>query len=346
MLLAVVGSVAGTLVTAALDGSPTTKLVGAALGAAIPPVIAVAGPFSRLRLAGGTAVTVLALLFTYAGFTVPQTALGKETTFPVPVADYTPNSPTPPPPPTASGTVGHCEGQLCILVEPAQVRCSGDHCDSAVQVTSGGRTRLRLGSIEFKGDIADRFSQTGNCEKEVLIKLEKCSISIQIAPGPAGTAQMRIHQNLKGPASVVTLEADELAPSPVITGSLPDLTLSADPQCSVVPGGQTSRADGLTLFVGVRNEGEGQVDSLVPFRLTSNTGLRGSGRTALDSEGLTAMQVDLGSSDYEKSHLFTVTVDPNNQIPEQDETNNTLRLKVSLPTRPDQAQDVRCAVIG
>ncbi|WP_238163600.1 CARDB domain-containing protein [Kribbella capetownensis] len=343
-LLAVVGSVAGTLVTVALDKSPTVKLIGAALGAAIPPLIAAAGRFSRLRLAGGVVVAVLALLLTYVGFTVPEAALGLPATFPVP----TPN-PTDPPKPSptreTAGTIGKCEGQLCIEVHPAQVHCSSAQCDSAVEVTSGGKTRLRIGDIEFTGDIAERFAQTGNCEHEVLIEGEKCSITIHVEPGPGGAAQMRIHQNLKAPASVVSLEADTWTTPTTPGAPLPDFTLSAVPRCSVVPGGQISGADGLTLFVTVRNKGEGDYDHLVPFNLLSDTGLSGGGHSAFGSgSGSTGMQVDLAPDDYGMVHLFTVTVDPNDEIAEENESNNVLRLRVSLPNRPKQARDVACSL--
>ncbi|TCM35997.1 hypothetical protein EV648_12345 [Kribbella sp. VKM Ac-2568] len=225
-LLAVVGSVAGTLVTVALDKSPTVKLIGAALGAAIPPLIATAGKFSRLRLFGGIVAAVVALVLTYVGFSVPETALGMVNTFPVPPGVNPANDPTTTPttskPTTTGGKFGHCEGQLCIDVQPKQVRCTGDQCDSEVVVTSGGKTLLKIGLIEFRGNIAERFSQTGNCEKEDLVKLQACSITVHIEPGEGGTAQMRIHQNLKGPASIVSLEADTwMTTPPTTTPGLP-----------------------------------------------------------------------------------------------------------------------------
>ncbi|TCM35998.1 CARDB protein [Kribbella sp. VKM Ac-2568] len=57
------------------------------------------------------------------------------------------------------------------------------------------------------------------------------------------------------------------------------------------------------------------------------------------------MQVDLATDDYGRSHRCTVTVDPNNEIAEEDESNNVLSLRVSLPTRPKQAKDVFCTLI-
>ncbi|RZU11341.1 hypothetical protein EV645_6507 [Kribbella rubisoli] len=357
-LLAIAGSVTGTLVTMALDKSPGLKLLGAALGAAIPPLIAAFGSFSRLQLVGGLGVAGLALLVTYLAFVVPETALGKETTFPVPGPQPT-QTVTPPDPTTRRPNPTElCEGQLCIGVTPKELHCTEDHCDAAVEVISGGKTTLRIGDIEFKGDIAERFSQTGDCRKHVLHRLETCQITVHVAPGEGGTAQMRIHQNLKAPASAVRLEADTWTttpeptdtPDPTVLGLLPDFTLSTALNCTVVPKGQSSTIDSLTVFVPVLNRGPGGHNRLVPFRLRSNTGLSDSGETAFNAPDATriastAMQVELSSGDYGRSHVFTVTVDPNNEIAEADESNNLLRLRVSLPSRPQQIQDVPCPVL-
>jgi hypothetical protein len=69
MVLAVVASVCGTLVTGAFEASPNMRLFGAALGAALPPLIAVAGPFVGLRAATGVLVAAGSLIVTYSGFT-------------------------------------------------------------------------------------------------------------------------------------------------------------------------------------------------------------------------------------------------------------------------------------
>ena len=57
MMLAVMASVCGTAITGAFEASPSMRLFGAALGAAIPPLIAVAGPFHGLRAATGVLVS-------------------------------------------------------------------------------------------------------------------------------------------------------------------------------------------------------------------------------------------------------------------------------------------------
>jgi hypothetical protein len=123
----------------------------------------------------------------------------------------------------------------------------------------------------------------------------------------------------------------------------PDFTLYSLPECSVVPGGSLSGADGLTIFVALRNSGPGDWSTLVPFRLTSDTGLSGGGNAAISTgSSFVPMQVDLRASDYRRTHRFTVTADPAGEIVERDESNNTLTVTVALPGRPSNAQDVPC----
>src|SRR6266542_2440468 len=73
-VLAIVGSVCGTLLSGALTTSPTLKLVGAAFGAAIPPLISQAGRFHQVRAGVGIAVTVGALFLTCGGICIEVTA--------------------------------------------------------------------------------------------------------------------------------------------------------------------------------------------------------------------------------------------------------------------------------
>src|ERR1044071_157900 len=69
-VLSVLGAICGTLVTETLGSSPSWHLLGAVLGAALPPTITVAGPRRGLRAASGVAVTAAAVVLTYSGFTL------------------------------------------------------------------------------------------------------------------------------------------------------------------------------------------------------------------------------------------------------------------------------------
>jgi hypothetical protein len=139
-----------------------------------------------------------------------------------------------------------------------------------------------------------------------------------------------------------TVTATDVA-SPDVDPAGPDITLFTLPECSIVPGGALSGADALTMFVAVRNSGPGSWNSLVPYRVVSDIGPSGEGNSAL-SEGssFTPMQVDLGPGDYSRTHHFTITADPNNQIRERDESNNQLTITVPLPDRPTGTVDVNC----
>jgi hypothetical protein len=134
------------------------------------------------------------------------------------------------------------------------------------------------------------------------------------------------------------------AVGPEVDPAGPDLTLYTLPECSVVPGGALSGADALTMLVAVRNSGPGSWNSLVPFRVSSDTGLSSQGNTALSTgSAFTAMQVDLTTADYSRTHRFTITADPNNQIRESDETNNDLVISVALPPRPTGTTNITCS---
>jgi len=138
--------------------------------------------------------------------------------------------------------------------------------------------------------------------------------------------------------------SETVAASPDVDPAGPDLTLYTLPECSVVPGGALSGADALTMLVAVRNSGPGSWNSLVPFKVSSDTGLSTQGNTALSTgSAFTAMQVDLTPGDYSRAHRFTITADPDNQIRERDETNNELGISVALPPRPTGTTNITCS---
>jgi hypothetical protein len=223
LLLAVIGSVAGTLVSSAFSSSQNLALLGAALGAAIPPLVSVAGPFTHLRVWTGVLIAIIALVVTYGGFTLPEKATGvkdNRTTFPVP--NTTRRNTTPHPAPTSGLT---CEGNLCLSWSPRQLHCSDDPCEPRVTVRSKGTRRLDVTGIKFTGDAASRLWQEGNCKGKSLHQGEKCSFTVRVKPGPAGRAQIRIQQNLEGPASLVDVKVDALqTPSTSPTDPTPSPT--------------------------------------------------------------------------------------------------------------------------
>lgn len=125
-----------------------------------------------------------------------------------------------------------------------------------------------------------------------------------------------------------------------------DLYLQALQGCSYVPNGSISGIDSLTMFVGIQNTSPQQVDALVPYSISSDTGLQGSGR-AVTSQGAaeTPMQVVLRPEDFDRTHRFTAVADPGNEIPERDELNNTILIEVFMPSRPAVSQSIPCQVL-
>jgi hypothetical protein len=95
LFLAVAGSVCGALIANALSNtaSPTVRLTGAVLGAGVPPLITIAGPWRRLRVSVGIMVAIGALVITYFGATLFDYARGKTETFPLPAAMPKPDDP-------------------------------------------------------------------------------------------------------------------------------------------------------------------------------------------------------------------------------------------------------------
>jgi hypothetical protein len=201
LVLAIIGSVCGALITGALNTSPTVRLIGAALGAAITTLIGYAGPYGRLRVGVGIGVTGLALVLTYGGVTLFDYAADRPATFPLPSAM---------PDPQGVESIVTTEDGLALKVAPKTVHCNSDGCDE-VTVTSIGEKLLQIDEIEFVDDAAAEFDHGGDCDGRSLVKDEECRVAIIFTPsGASGTrnVKLRIHQNLRGPATDVPVEGE------------------------------------------------------------------------------------------------------------------------------------------
>lgn len=174
-------------------------------------------------------------------------------------------------------------------------------------------------------------------------RLDSLGLAIVLDGDPGGVV---VDQDRVGPTPVAATVTLTLEDPTVEDPQGPDLVLFTVPECSVVPGGALGGGDALTMFVAVRNAGPGAVGRLVPFELVSDTGLTGSGNTAVATgSATTPMQVTVGPADYGTTHTFAITADPANEIVERDESNNSLRLAVDLVARPSGAADVPCRVL-
>lgn len=124
----------------------------------------------------------------------------------------------------------------------------------------------------------------------------------------------------------------------------PDLQLFTVPVCEVIPGGALSGADVLTMFVAIRNGGPGEFSGLAPVTIVSDTGLEASINAGISTgSSFNGLQVELSERDYDQTHRFTITVDPDEETLERDESNNELEITVNLPDRPDDAVDIDCS---
>lgn len=81
VFLSMIAATCVTLITNALDTSPTVSLVGATLAAAVPALITAGGPYG---IGLGVGVTAAALGATYLGFTAVDVAADRPLTFPAP----------------------------------------------------------------------------------------------------------------------------------------------------------------------------------------------------------------------------------------------------------------------
>lgn len=213
LTVAMVGAASGAVVPAALElmGSmpPAVSLAGLAVGAALPPFIVAVGRHRRVRMGVAVILTSVALALSYSGLTAFAFAAGQQPVVPVPpqvkaivVPDSTEVSPI--------GTLG-------IAVYPETISCDDDGCTELTVISTGSR-ELRVTSLEFDGAARGNLTATG-CEGARLSNGETCTISVAVRPGSGGTAtaQLVIHQNLKGPATYVPVNLTA-PPEPCPTG--------------------------------------------------------------------------------------------------------------------------------
>ncbi|MFC6884783.1 MULTISPECIES: hypothetical protein [Actinomadura] len=221
VMLAVLGavccSIIGTLVTTHYGASPEIRLVGAAAGAAIGPLISTAGRFHSLRVGVGVFVTLAALAITYGGFTIVDAATGGSQTFPVPDGGGGGNG-------GGGGSGGGSGGGgpsgsgpgIAVSPTSLDLTCAGRGCVCNVEVSSTGGAPLRIGAIELIGPAAPGISLVDSgCEGRTLTTSgEPCRIALWLVNGQ-GSARLVIHQNLPGPPTYVRVNGpNPIAPPP------------------------------------------------------------------------------------------------------------------------------------
>jgi hypothetical protein len=353
LLLAMLGALLGTLITLLLDTTPTVRAIGAILGALIPTLVGHVGPWRYPRAAVGVGVTLVALGMTYGGFTIFDYAADKEETFPIPSGMPAPNPPPPPPPGPPADNGEHItttDDGLSMKVSPDRVHCDSDECDNDVTVTSTGNELLEITSIEFEGEAAEEFGYSGNCEEQSpLGKDESCGIQISFKPsGGGGTRNVNlvIHQNFVGAPTRVPVagEVEGGGPPPPPPPSLGDLVaLRSGVSCSHVRGGALVNGeprDAIQISFSLRflDAPDGPQSVFVSARSTLGPTGQSQGRR----EGSRDVALALRSIDYGRRHLVIVRIDPNNDVPESNDHNNLLRVRVDLPAAPGSPQPLSC----
>jgi len=210
LLLAVLGSAAGAIITSAFGSGHWGTLAGAALGPVISTTFSTkrTGEKGRVRNATIIILSTGALLITVTGFTFADRVAGKSI---LPGADQrhdtffalTSSQGTPSATPSAGGTV-----PLGLQVQPTgPLDCgtvavgAGAPCPQPVTITSTGTSVLRITGIEVTGQNGQDFTPSQDCVRASLHRSQACDLQVRFQPTAAGPRQatLVIHQNLPWP---------------------------------------------------------------------------------------------------------------------------------------------------
>jgi hypothetical protein len=218
--LTILGAVCSAVVTgllAAENVSLTGKLLGMALGAALPPLVGAVGPGRSVRVTAAVLMTAAAVVLAYGGGQLFAKVANTEPPLPTPAEILHPQptpDPDPDPDPDPGNAIIERSGDLGIRVEPGAITCGADHGCGTATVTSVGTVPLRITSLAFEDDAASYLTATG-CENAVLAEDEQCTITLEFtaenAPESA-TTHLVIHQNLPEVPTLVPLDAEGAVP--------------------------------------------------------------------------------------------------------------------------------------
>lgn len=245
LLLAILGSAVGTVITAAFGSGQWGALAGAAIGPVISTTFSTGrtGEKGRVRSATIILLSAGALFITVTGFTFADQVAGKSvlsgthqrtgTFFPVVNGPGTPSIP-PSVTPSSSGAASPS-----ILPQPTGVLDCGTTavgadtpCAQPVTITSTGTGVLRITGIDVVGPDGQDFTASQNCVGKSLDPHQTCDVQIGFQPTAAGPRQANlvIHQNIPAPdqGTSITLTGDG-------DGIVPSQTQSPSPTQSPTP---------------------------------------------------------------------------------------------------------------
>jgi hypothetical protein len=321
LTLAVLGAVCSAVATGVLDQlevSATGKLIGLAVGAALPPFVAVAGRWQHVRVAATLFMTVPALVLSYGGWQVFANVSGTEPVVPTPqqvidrlIPRYDPDVLPP------ADAIEMWEGELGIRVSPGSITCDESGACNGVTVTSIGTGLLAIRGLELEDEGVTTLQASG-CEDAQLTQGGSCIIALAFTEGgPQESLSTRlvIHQNFEGPATKVPLvaESEDGLSSNIAVGKA---------VCSV-PGGDADADTGEVtgvLAIDVPLSWEGTSD---PPEVTATVEVNGLPWTSSNAD--TAAGTLHVSDEYEgpRPSEIRITVDSASQFAESDEGDNT-----------------------
>jgi FHA domain/Abnormal spindle-like microcephaly-assoc'd, ASPM-SPD-2-Hydin len=203
LLLAILGSVVGTVLTTAAGRGHWGSLAGAAIGPVVSTVFSrkLAGEKGRIRTAAVIILSAGALIITVTGISLTEKAVGKSVipgaseggTF---IPEETDGPAPPPPKKPPPGDPG---------IEVASVDCGsvpvGTTNSCSTPIKSVGTEPLHITSVEMTdGDNAE-FDISEKCVGEWVAAGDSCELTVDFTPSAADqrTATIVIHQNLPSP---------------------------------------------------------------------------------------------------------------------------------------------------
>lgn len=347
--LSILAAISGGLLANALTSSPTARVFGTILGAAVPQLITQVGPGHRLRATLAFLVTAVALFVAYGGFTLFAFASDRPSVVPLP--SILPNP---------AGDGPSVNGPA-VDVNPDSVDCGefpagavGNRFECAtVSVESTGGKPLRNIWVEFSP--RDQcFSQNETCKGRSLSAGETCTVTVSFEPsGDAGarSSEMIVHENVPSDHGIhVPVRAEVAAPKPV-----GDLVVNPSLRCDYITGAEVGGAtvDAIRIFLTVElKDSVGDASPMqVPVSASNDTlqtgtaALPATQRDDLPIGSEEALTIPLQADMYDKEHTLTITVDPDQQVLETDTSDNTLKMKLFLPAQPQAGDAVQCESI-
>jgi hypothetical protein len=368
LLLAVLGSVAGTIFTSAFGTGHWGTLAGAAVGPVIGTTFSTkhTGERGRVRNAIIIILSIGALLITVTGFTLADRVAGKSI---LPGPDPQAGTffgPASQPSSTASVTPssGSKPNGPAIQVQPSgPLDCgaaavgAATACPQAITITSAGTGALRITSVVMAGSDMQDFIPSQDCVGISLDLSQTCDLKVSFQPTAAGPRQatLVIHQNIPWPdkGTTITLTGNGTGTDGGSGGnSSARFNLVASPDnasCNYIPNGALGGADELSVdFYFLIIDGK---PSDVPGGLSvtgsSNTGLYTHYYTSPNNQALSVAQFALRPGDFGVLHTIKITVDSANQVEETSESDNTIVVSVLLPSpRPTSTIDPLACTIS